>query len=256
MSQSRYRTRSMLTDLVSRGWSADGTSDGAVRPGKDRRWSRLVGLTCLIGIGLSLAGCVRALALGSKVLMGDPKTVSTFEQRTQVELQSGEFAVAVVVDAPHQILDEYDRIVDDVQRELLHQMGRHGVKVVPSAEVHSAIEDAGGIFVPQQLAQKIDADYIMHVQLHAFTDHLGGSPNLLQCQANGLVVGYEVRRGIDGETSVVVSRYEEPFRTLYPTGHPEPADQISSGVFLQECTREIAKSIGMHMYDMPTAELY
>lgn len=220
------------------------------------RWLRLAMLVCLVGVGLPLSGCVRALALGSKVFMGDPKTVSTFEQRTRIELQTGEQTVAVVLDAPHQILDEYDRIVDDVQRELLHQLQRHGVKIIPSGEVSRAIEDGGGVFSPQQLAQKLDVDYIMHVQLHEFSEHVDGSPNLLQCRANGLVVGYEVRKEETGAARVVVSRYEEPFRTLYPTGHPEPADQISQRAFLQDCTREIAKSIGMHMYDMPTAELY
>jgi len=96
----------------------------------------------------------------------------------------------------------------------------------------------------------------MHVQLHSFTDHLGGSSNLLQCQANGMVVGYEIRSNVEGAPKTVVSRYEEPFRTLYPSGHPEPADQTTEGAFLQQCTREVAKSIGIHMYDMPTAELY
>lgn len=216
------------------------------------RWLALVAAVCCGG----QFGCVRVLAIGTKIIHGDPKTVSTIEQRTQVELQTGELRVAVLVDAPHQVQDRYERLVPDVQSELLRLMRRHGVQVVDPSEVDEAIESAGGVFSPSALAQAVDADYVIHAEIREFSDTEPGSDRLLQCRASGLVRGYEARGESGTDDRQLVERYEEPFLTIHPKGHPLTADQTTQRTFFQECTRAVAAAIGQQTYDVLTSELY
>lgn len=210
---------------------------------------------CLCG-ALLLPGCVRVFAIGAKVFMGDPKVTSTFEQRQHVELQKGKDRVAVVIDAPHQLTDEYDTLLSDLQVELHYQLRRHGVDAIDPSEVDQALEATGGGFAPTRLGEALDAAYIMHVQVQRFTTSATGDPNLLQCRSSGVVQGYAVR-GTQGEADRhVVKVYEEPFQTGSEAGHPVPADQTSRREFLQQSIRELTQSIGRHMYDVPTSSLY
>ncbi|MCA9055689.1 MAG: hypothetical protein KDA75_17740 [Planctomycetaceae bacterium] len=219
------------------------------------RW-RAVRLLCSLVVLSSLTGCVRVLAIGAKVLIGDPKMESTFQQRTGIELQDGEHKVAVVIDAPHRVAYDFDTLVPDLQERLLQQMRRNGIEVVDPDEVTSVLENAGGDFSPTHLAQKIDADCILHVQIEAFTDAQSGNPSLLQSHSHGVVTGYEVRGEFGAAGRHVVEVYEESFQSSYPSGHPLAAEQTPRLKFQQRCINDLADEIGRQCYDVTTAELY
>lgn len=204
-----------------------------------------------------LPGCINALAMGAKVFMGDPKTKSGFEIQTGIELQKGEHTLALVIDAPHRVTDDFDTLIVDLQDEVIHQLRRHGVNVANPDEVTRALERApGGRFSAAHLAKSLDVDCILHVQIEQFTDSRSGNRSLLQSHSQGLVRGFEVRGEFAAPDRHVVEVYEESFHTLYPGGHPLPAEQTPRRTFLQKSIREMANAIGRQCYDVTTADLF
>jgi hypothetical protein len=220
------------------------------------RLRRPVAVALCLAIALASSGCVRVLAIGAKVFHGDPRIISTLERKTQVELQAGEHAVALVVEAPHHVDDAYPELVHEVQTELHRLMRRHGIHVLDMAAVDGAIENCNGVFEPTRLARDLDVDYIIHAEISAFTDVESSQSNLLYCRAQGQVQAYEVRGATADADRLAVARMEESFHTSYPQGHPLPADQTPRREFQRTCARQVAASIGRHTYDVLTSELY
>ena len=210
---------------------------------------------CLVALA-TLPGCVRVLAITAKVVMGDPKIKSVFEQRTGMELQRGEKTVAIVLDAPHRVAYDFDTLLADLQDDLLHRMQRNGINVLDPDVVTDALEDAGGRFSARELAERLDVDVIFHVQIEAFTDSRSGNPNLLQSHAQGIVTGYDVRGEFEASDRHVVEVYEESFHSVFPSGHPLAAEQTPRRKFLQQSYGELADEIGRQFYDVTTGELY
>ena len=200
-------------------------------------------------------GCINVLAMGAKVFLGDPKVPAPFRERTGIDLEKGDRTVALVVDSPFSVSQEFDTLVVDLQDELLRRFKRRGVPVAAVDDVGQALDAAGADFNPAAIAQQLDVDVIIHVQIERLTDVENGNPSLFHGQAQGLVRGYEVRGRRGAPDRQVVEVYEESFNTTYPPSHPVPADQVTHRVFLQGFVRQLAADIGRQFYDVYTREL-
>ncbi len=225
-------------------------------PIRHPRALRGAALLVLLALSLLLPGCVRVLAIGAKVILGDPSVKSIFEQRTGLALQKGQHEVALVIDIPHLVADDFGTLAVDLQDEMIMRLRRQGITVADPDEVARALEKGGRKFSATLLAQQLDVDCIVHVQVEKFTDSQSGNPSLLQCHAQGMVRGYEVRgeRGSPGRH--VVEVYEQSFLSTYPNGHPLAADQTPRRKFLQNSTRKVAEEVSRQFYDVPTSELF
>lgn len=201
-------------------------------------------------------GCINVLAMGAKVFLGDPKVPAPFRERTGISLEKGDRTVALVVDSPYSIAQEFDTLVVDLQDELLRRLKRRGVPVARVDEVGQALDAAGTDFNPAAIARQLDVDVIIHVQIERLTDVENGNPSLFHGHAQGMVRGYEVRGRRGAPDRQVVEVYEEGFTTTYPPSHPVPADQVTHRVFMQGFVRQLADDIGRQFYDVYTRELF
>lgn len=209
----------------------------------------------LAWLGLA-PGCINVLAMGAKVFLGDPKVPAPFRERTGIDLEQGDRTVALVVDAPYSISQEFDTLVVDLQDELLRRLKRRGVPVARVDEVGQALDAAGMDFNPAAIAKQLDVDVIVHVKIEQLTDVENGNPSLFHGQAQGMVRGYEVRGRKGQPDQQVVEIYEEGFTTIYPPSHPVAADQVTHRVFMQGFVRQLADDIGRQFYDVYTRDLF
>lgn len=215
-------------------------------------------LGCVAALVAPLCGCVNVGVMAGKVLFGDPKITSTFEQRTGISLLKSGKKVAVVCTAPSSVTAEFDSLQLDVQQEVVRRMRIRKLNVARADDVINAMNSSGGRFDRDAVAFALpDVDYIIHIDIERFTHTEEGSPQLYRGRANGIIYAYEVDRG--PETSArprVLQVFYQEFTSEYPPSQPVPADQISARVFRQRCVDQLADVVGRTFYDVNTSEMF
>jgi hypothetical protein len=208
---------------------------------------------CLIG-----SGCINVGAMTAKVLMGNPKATSAFEQRTGISLKKEQLKVAVVCTAPSSVVAEFDGLEYDVQEEVTRRMRFRELNVASDDEVTDALNRTNGRFDKDTLATALaDVNYILHVDVERFTHTEDGNPELYRSHTAGVVYAYEVLA--DQETAGrprAIKVFFKEFDTRYPATQPILADNMSARVFQQKCVDDLAELVGRMFYDVETAELF
>ena len=211
---------------------------------------------CLIFItAATQSGCINALAMMGKVVMGDPLQVSGFEMATGIDLKETESRILVHCSAPSYVTEEYETLTSDVQEELLRRMKRRRLQVVHPDTAATILDDKGGSFDPNLLARELDdVDYIMHIELEDFSYLEDSSPNLYRGRVSGRIHGFETR-GEDGLRHAA-KMFDQSFKTSHPTTHPVAVDQMPKNVFIRRFVDHIADSLGASFYDVQLSEVF
>lgn len=203
------------------------------------------------------SGCINIFAIAGKMLMGDPKAKSTFEQRTGVSLVEEKKRCIIACTAPASVMSEFDGLTLDLQEEILRRMTLRGMDVIDCDAVASELNDSGGRFDPVKLAKAFpDVDYVFHIDLERFTLLDEGSINLFRGRALGSIIGYEARGSGDEVPRHVSTVFEQEFSDEYPASHPVAADQTKPKVFLRQFVSHVADVAGRTFYDVRTSETY
>ena len=219
------------------------------------RAARHVPLWGAFALTVFVAGCTQIAVLG-KILVGDPKIEAAFSQITGTSLEKGA-RVALVCTAPASVLSEYDSCAIDVQDQLERLMTRRGIKVVSSDEVVTVLNGQGGQFDAQLVAQEIDADFVLHIDIEYFDYRVPHSPNLYQGLAGGNVYGYEITESEDSSLGKhAIQVFEREFRSEYPGQHPVPADRTPERVFRNRFIDSLSAELGRMFYDFRTQESF
>ena len=149
----------------------------------------------LVLLGCTQSGCVNVMVMAGKVIFGDSKVTSAFEQRTGVSLCDGEQQVIFVCTAPGSTSEEYESFATDLQDEVILQLKMHDVDVIRSPD-HAGIAVSSGSNVDWEAMARAnpDAKYILHADIERFSSIEDASPDLLRGRAGGMLYGYEVHR--------------------------------------------------------------
>ncbi|MCA8998726.1 MAG: hypothetical protein KDA80_17125 [Planctomycetaceae bacterium] len=201
-------------------------------------------------------GCINALVMAGKVMLGDPMQTSAFEMATGINLKKDEKTVLVHCTSPSLLTDEFGSLNGDIQVELLRRMKRQGINTLSPDKVSEVLDHYGGTFDPKLLVRELDepVDYIMHIQLETFSYESPESPDLYHGNASGTVTGYEVRG--EGDDKHVVQVFDQSFTVVYPTTHPVPRDRTPEKVFFRRFVDRVTDTLGTSFYDVRTAELF
>lgn len=219
---------------------------------------RLLRPALLLMIALVLApvcGC-QSWAVVGKMLVGDPKVDAPFKKLTGQSLED-DVKVALVCTAPDSVLSEYDSVAIDVQDELERLMSRRGIEMIDSDDVTSVLNREGGLFNAQLIAEKLEADYVLHIDIEYFDHRVPNSKHLYHGLAGGNVYGYEIAR--DGNSTIGVHArkvFEREFRSEYPGAHPIPADRTPERVFRNRFIDSLSAELGRMFYDFRTQEAF
>jgi hypothetical protein len=210
----------------------------------------------LIALALApVCGC-QSWAVVGKMLVGDPKVDSPFKRATGKKLEKGA-KVALVCTAPDSVLSEYDSVAIDVQDELERLMSRRGITMINSDDVTSVLNREGGHFNAQLIADKLEADYVLHIDIEYFGHRVPNSKNLYHGVAGGNVYGYEIVREKDSTLGAhAIQVFEREFQSKYPGNHPIPADRTPERVFRNRFIDSLSAELGRMFYDFRTQEAF
>lgn len=203
-----------------------------------------------------LSGC-QSWAVVGKMLVGDPTVDAPFKKLTGQSLEEDDVKVALVCTAPDSVLSEYDSVAIDVQDELERLMSRRGIAMVDSDEVTTVLNREGGHFNAQLIAEKLEADYVLHIDIEYFDHRVPNSKNLYHGLAGGNAYGYKVSRDENSTLGVhALKVFEREFRSEYPGAHPIPADRTPERVFRNRFIDSLSADLGRMFYDFRTQEAF
>jgi hypothetical protein len=227
--------------------------EGSSRPAHRalRRRAFLVALAA----GTASAGCINFGAMMSKMILGDPVSVSSFHQRTGVAL-STKNNVILFASAPVTVSDENGSLTYDVIDMMARRFNLRKIGVVNPNDVSRVIDRKAGASDPAFLAREFpESDYIIHIKFSGYGIKEPNSPNLYRGYAAGIAYAWAARGGGDeGGARHVSQIFEEEFQIEHPK-HPVSRDSMSINAFEKQFVDEISKKLGILFYDHPTSEM-
>ena len=214
-----------------------------------------------VALLLSSSGCINAIALMGKMVIGDPKAVSKFESTTGVDLKQAENGIIVHCTAPLNVMDTAATLPSDVEGELIRRMKLKKMTIVQQNRVVEALDSHGGRYDTQVLMNEIpDARYLFEIRIERYQVHEPHTPTMYHGRCSGTIVGYEFEGGDPDETDSGPRRmaqvFEQEFDIDYPDGHPIPQDQMSESSFRKKFVTELTKRLGNMFYDVTSKELF
>jgi len=229
----------------------------AVTPGN--RGGRFCGkwfaaASVVAGLVFVCAGCSLFLMAG-KMLYGDPVQVCAFTSVTGVNLVAEKKSVAVLCTVPAAVESQYPSVGRDILEKVTQRLKREEVKVISVDTVLDWLDDNAGMWSdPDELAEAFDADYIIEIELVAFTHKAENSPQLYQGKTNGYVRAYQVANR-DGRRTAEEVFADEDFRSTYPEHHPQPASKTSGEHFLRQYVQRISTQLAQMFYNHHASEV-
>jgi hypothetical protein len=218
---------------------------------------RMRGLCVLIagGMMLGLSGC-SLFVMAGKMLAGDPKIPSAFEQVSRVNLTKGKKKVLVICSTPEYIKADYPSLNFDLTDGVIRRMRLRGIEVISPDLVTTWIDNQGGFtqYDANELAQEFDADYIVHVDIDRFDYKEENSVALFRGRMNGHVYGYEVRK--TGGMKMAQSVFAREITSVYPTHHPVSSNEMSAGTFRKRYLDIAANEVARLFYDHRLSETF
>lgn len=226
------------------------------------RWNasrRVFGWGLVMLLLVSATGCVRVMALAGKVILGDPRAVSKFEDRTGIKLQDEKPPIIIRCSAPLSVLDECESITGDVEASLIRQMKQKELNPVDLNRVVEAIDARGGHYDRQLLIEEIDdAKYLFEIRIEEYQTYEPNTPSMYHGVCRGTINGYQIMGGGQGDDAGprhTVQLFEQEFDVDYPNGHPMPKEQMSESIFRKKFVNELTKRLGNIFYDVTSKEL-
>ena len=204
-----------------------GRGSGRPRIGRPRAGLRRLGLAGLLAA--ALPGC-SLMVMGGKMLFGDPTETPVFEKVADVDLTDGEHTVLVLATSPESVKARHPEVDQELMRRVARQFRAAGVDVAPGDRVLDWVEERGGVWAESQLAPiaaEFEVDYIITIELDAFSAHERHSPDLLRGRAAGWIRAYGAEEGGGVLAHVLAGEFE----SVYPTHRPESLGNVSAKVF-------------------------
>jgi hypothetical protein len=219
-----------------------------------RPLSRRLFLTALAA-GTASAGCVNFGAIMSKMILGDPVSLSSFRQRTGIAL-SDKNNVILFASAPVTVIDENGSLTYDVIDQMARRFNLRKINVVNPNDVSRVIDRKAGGADPAMLAREFpQSDYIIHIKFNGYGIKEPNSPNLYRGYAAGIAYAWAARGGEDeGSRRHVAQIFEQEFQIEHPK-HPVSRDSMSINAFEKQFVDEISKKLGILFYDHSTTEI-
>lgn len=197
-----------------------------------------------------LCGCRFFVAMG-KMVWGDPKDPSSFEQSTGMNLTESDDRVLIICSAPHRVQVEFPSVQLDLLDRISQNLENRGVQVVPPDDVADWYDDNGEWGDYSELAEHFDARYIMNLTLRTFTYVEPNSPNLLRGRSEGTVKVHDVK---PDRAIPVQKAFERDVRVMFPEIHAVPRESNSDTLFLQQLLDRIALQTSQMFYDHRVAD--
>lgn len=222
--------------------------------GTDQRNSASVSRRRLLQLGLSglavsvLPGC-SLFVMAGKMFFGDPKQKSQFRRSTDVDLTKGEKKLLIACSAPHGVLNRFPAIQIDLVDRMSHLLKTRGVKVIPSDDVATWLDDNGDWGDFGELSARFKADYVVHVTITRFEVDVPNSSNLQQGRMSCRVEILDCKK-----TGSPTGVFDNTYDMSYPK-FPIQKENKSERIFLESFMKNVSTSLAQLLYDHRASEV-
>ncbi|MCH2201050.1 MAG: hypothetical protein MK102_03705 [Fuerstiella sp.] len=192
-----------------------------------------------------LCGCGLIITAG-KMVMGESKSPSSFEQITGTNLVESKDRLLIICTAPHRVLVEFPSVQLELLDRISQNLERREIQVVSPDDVAAWYDDHGEWGDYSELAEHFGARYVVHLSLRTFSFLEPESTNLLRGRSEGTVKVYE----IDSKGSIPVFKtFERDLRVKFPEIHPVPRESGSDDVFVNKLINRLALQTSQLFHD-------
>jgi len=210
---------------------------------------------------MSSSGCINAMALMGKAIIGDPKAKSKFGGTTGVDLEKEKGGIILHCTAPLSVVEVAETLPSDVEGELIRRMKLKKMPIVDQNRVVEALDSHGGRYDTQVLMTEIpDARYLFEIRIERYMLREPHTPTMYHGRCTGTIVGYEIEGKVGDKSESGPRRmaqvFEQEFDVDYPDGHPIPTDHMSESTFRKKFVKELTQRLGNMFYDVTSKELF
>ncbi len=194
---------------------------------------------------ISTNGC-SLFVMAGKMFLGDPMIGDDFGNFTQKPMTDGKSKVAILCSVFESIKDYDAGLQIELFNEISRKMSIHEINIIKPHLVARWIDDNGGqIDDLEGLAEEVEADYIVNIEVTQFSYREENSPNLFRGRCDGKVTVFEYPHEESSEKPSGPGKqvYEKSFKSTHPTHQPVPADQTSELIFRKKFINRVGDEI-------------
>lgn len=200
-------------------------------------------LPFILLIGCTLSGCQQFVII-SYLLHGPPSIEPDFDAETGESMISPDTKVAVVCFAPTELQWKFPQIDDQVATYVAHRLSQNGIDTIHPDYVKAWTDQNPDWEKAAEIGKAFNTDYVIEIELAAFSLHEGTSTTLYRGQTEAYV--HAIKVDADGYGDRLFSKQID---FTFPTRVPRPADQQSLGDFQKEYLSRLSEMIGWCFYD-------
>jgi hypothetical protein len=200
------------------------------------------------------SGC-SLFVMAGKMIMGDPKVEAPFKQRTGTNLEKDNKKVLVVCSIPESLRESVAALDHDITAGVIRRFKVHNIPTIKDDEVDRWLSSIGGVWEsPNEIAEKFDTDFIIHINIEQMTFREIESPELFRGNSIGSVSAFEVKKDKATDTKQAYQVFSHEFRSVYPPHFPIAEDQTNDRTFRERYIARICEELACMFYDSYEAD--
>jgi hypothetical protein len=192
---------------------------------------------------LTASGCNYVVLLG--YLIGGPPSIEPdFDAVTTESLTAKDVVVAVICDAPKEVLYDFNKIDREVGKLVAYQLHKHKIKTIRPDIVRDWMDRNPNWDRPDEIAAGVNATHVIYIELSSFSVFEENSHELYRGRTEGMVTVYEIDEEGDGENI-----YDKELNSLWPLAAPRSTSEISQASFRTHYLNRLSDEIGRLFYE-------
>jgi hypothetical protein len=207
----------------------------------------VIGLLCVCLL-TTTSGCNYIVLLG--YLIGGPPSIEPdFDAVTTESLTDKDVIVAVVCDAPKEILYDFNKVDRDIGKLVGYQLHKHKIKTIRPDLVRDWIDRNPNWDEPEEIGVGVKATHVIYIELTSYSVYEENSHELYRGRTEGMVTVYALDEEGEGENI-----YDKELNSLWPLAAPRSTSDVSRAGFQAQYLTRLSDEIGRLFYEYYTGD--
>ena len=190
-----------------------------------------------------LSGCNYFILLG--YLIGGPPSIEPdFDSMTKKSMTDKDVTVAVVCYAPTELKYDFDNVDREVAKYVSFRLGQHQIQFANPDIVWAWLDRNPDWDRPEEVGEALDVNYVVYIDLHAFSMFEEGSQTLYRGRAEAMVSVFEMAE--DGSGDKI---YSKEITSQYPIRAPRSSSEVTYPTFKKQYLSRLSEEIGRLFFE-------
>lgn len=206
---------------------------------------RVIRFCCLISLWsscLNFSGCAQFVIL-SYLLHGPPSIEPDFDAETGESMIDPDKKVAVVCYAPTELKWKFPQIDDQVATAVALRLHENHITVIAPDYVKAWVDQNPDWERASEIGKAFDADYVIEIELAAFSLFEGTSTTLYRGRTEAYVHVVQMEAGTGDRI------FSKEIDFVFPTRVPRQSSDLPLNAFQREYLSRLSERIGFLFYD-------